>query len=176
MKISLLWCLDHLEHNLDKDFNCLIDFAKNLCSKYNVSIGEIESCLDVKYKFDLIRGNFKSTINGKTIYIIEKQEVIINTDLERDAWFVHDTCYRLANYKDINGIKDDNRICNLRSVTNQQNCFNRTNAKGYTWNKRHSKWMSKIKVNSKTINLGYYNTEQEARNAYLAAKEIYHKF
>ena len=107
MKISLLWCLDHLEHNLDKDFNCLIDFAKNLCTRFNVSIGEIESCLDVKFKFDLIRGNFKSNINGKTTYIIKNQEVIINIDLERDAWFVHDTCYRLANYKDINGSKDD---------------------------------------------------------------------
>ena len=89
-------------------------------------------------------------------------------------WWVNGTT---PNYIDhINMVKTDNRICNLRSVTNQQNCFNRTNAKGYTWNKRHSKWMSKIKVNSKTINLGYYNTEQEARNAYLAAKEIYHKF
>ena len=90
------------------------------------------------------------------------------------AWYwVNKECVEEIDH--INGIRHDNRIINLRAVTKQQNHFNRTKAKGYTWFKRDSKWMSKIKVNSKTIHLGYYNTEQEARNAYLAAKEIYHK-
>lgn len=74
----------------------------------------------------------------------------------------------------INGIKDDNRICNLRSVTNQENAFNRTKAKGYYWNKRDKKWQANIKLNGKSINLGYFITEEEARQAYLDAKLIYH--
>lgn len=76
----------------------------------------------------------------------------------------------------INGIRHDNRICNLRNVNQNKNQWNRTKAKGYYWDKKANKWRSQIKINSKKIYLGYYITEQEARNAYLAAKEIYHKF
>ena len=74
----------------------------------------------------------------------------------------------------INGIKNDNRICNLRSVTHQQNQWNRNDRKGYSWNKSSNKWQSRIQVNRKLICLGTYNTEEEARQAYLNAKEKYH--
>jgi len=74
----------------------------------------------------------------------------------------------------INGIKNDNRIENLRSVTNQQNTFNNKKAKGYSWNKQHNKWQSQIRIDDKPIYLGYFETEQEAHQAYLDAKKIYH--
>ena len=91
------------------------------------------------------------------------------------AWYwVHKECVEEIDH--INGIKDDNRICNLRPVTHKQNHFNRTTAKGYYWSKRHNKWRSSIGINYKVIDLGLHNTEEEARNAYLQAKEIYHKF
>ena len=73
----------------------------------------------------------------------------------------------------INGIKDDNRICNLRSVTRQQNMFN-TKAKGYSWHKASNKWKARIMVNHKDIHLGLFNTEDEAREAYINAKEKLH--
>jgi hypothetical protein len=75
----------------------------------------------------------------------------------------------------INGDKTDNRISNLRSVTKQQNQHNRKTAKGYCWSKNNKKWVSKIKLNNKTIHLGYYDNEEDARSAYLQGKEIYHK-
>jgi hypothetical protein len=74
----------------------------------------------------------------------------------------------------INGVRDDNRICNLRSVTHQQNQWNRTTAKGYYLHKASNKWQSYISLNNKMIHLGCYNTEEEAHNAYLIAKEKYH--
>jgi hypothetical protein len=74
----------------------------------------------------------------------------------------------------INGIRNDNRIENLRSVTRQQNQWNRTTAKGYYWDKVKNKWRAELKLNRKKIYLGMFNTEEEARNAYLAAKQIYH--
>lgn len=74
----------------------------------------------------------------------------------------------------INGDKLDNRILNLRSVTHQQNSFNRTTAKGYSYCKLTNKYRAYIKINKKNIYLGRFETEQEARNAYLKAKEIYH--
>lgn len=74
----------------------------------------------------------------------------------------------------INGDKSDNRIINLRSVNHQQNGFNRTTAKGYYWNNKKNKWHSQIRLNGKKIHLGLFNTELEARKAYLDAKKIYH--
>ena len=73
----------------------------------------------------------------------------------------------------INGIRDDNRICNLRSVTKQQNNFN-TKSKGYTWDKSNNKWLSQIQLDGKKIFLGYYNIEEEAREAYITAKQKLH--
>ena len=80
-----------------------------------------------------------------------------------------------TNYVDHrNGIKTDNRVENLRQVTNQQNQWNQLNVKGYYFHKRDKKWSSNIVVNGKQLFLGHYNTEEEARNAYLRAKEIHH--
>jgi hypothetical protein len=74
----------------------------------------------------------------------------------------------------INGDRICNHVDNLRIVTNQENCHNYTKAKGYYWDKDNAKWRSQIRVNNKQINLGCYNTEEDARAAYLAAKLIYH--
>jgi hypothetical protein len=75
----------------------------------------------------------------------------------------------------INEIKSDNRIDNLRVSNYTQNNSNVIkSAKGYTWDKNRNKWASKISVNYKTINLGRFDTEEEARNAYLEAKKKYH--
>jgi hypothetical protein len=67
----------------------------------------------------------------------------------------------------------DNSITNLRVVTNHQNTFN-TNAKGYFWDKLTKKWRAKIHINGRTINLGLFSIESDARDAYLKAKNIYH--
>lgn len=74
----------------------------------------------------------------------------------------------------INGVRDDNRIENLRLVTNQQNQFN-TRAKGYSWNTVVKKWLVRIGIDGGRKHIGYYDTEEEARTAYLEAKKKYHK-
>ena len=74
----------------------------------------------------------------------------------------------------INGDKADNRICNLREVTTQQNTWNRKDVKGYTYRKDRNKFVARIIVDGKRIGLGHYETEDEAYEAYLAAKKVYH--
>jgi hypothetical protein len=73
----------------------------------------------------------------------------------------------------IDRVRHNNNVSNLRIVTSQQNKFN-VGAKGYTWDKATNKWLAHIKINNKCIHLGRFATEDEARKAYLLAKEKYH--
>jgi len=89
-------------------------------------------------------------------------------------WDIED--YSILNIIDhLDGNKLNNNIDNLQKKTQQQNCWNRVNAKGYTWHKRMKKYQAKICVNNKIIHLGYFDNETDAHNAYLEAKKIYHK-
>ena len=67
----------------------------------------------------------------------------------------------------------DNRKSNLRIATDQVNQHNRK-SNGYSWAKHAKKYKVRIKLNNKSIHVGYYNTEDEARAAYLEAKKKYH--
>jgi hypothetical protein len=73
-----------------------------------------------------------------------------------------------------NRIKNDNRISNLRILTHSENISN-NDAKGYSWVKSRNKWFARIYIDGKSIHLGYFNTEEQARQAYLSAKLKYHK-
>ena len=78
----------------------------------------------------------------------------------------------------INGDKLDNRRCNLRFVTHQQNIFNskpkitvkgkrcRSRFKGVTWRGDRGKWRSCITIDRKRHYIGLYDTEEEAAIAY----------
>jgi hypothetical protein len=113
---------------------------------------------------------------------VEYHQVDLWKNKKRKAYKVHKLVAQafLENYSDdlnvdhINGDIQNNHISNLRMVTHQQNHFNRTTAKGYCWDKKSKKWKAQIKVNYKAKHLGFFNTEAEARYAYLEAKKIYH--
>lgn len=69
----------------------------------------------------------------------------------------------------INGNKLDNRKCNLRICSQQQNtfntCINSNNTSGYkgvTWDKKRNKWIAQIMVNYKHIYLGRYENIEDA--------------
>jgi hypothetical protein len=87
-------------------------------------------------------------------------------------WSAYNECvYELDH---INSIRNDNRIENLRSVTRNQNQWNRKTAKGYSWDKSKNKYKAEIKFNQTKKHLGLFETKEEARQAYLNAKQIYH--
>lgn len=72
----------------------------------------------------------------------------------------------------INGIRDDNRIENLRAVTSRQNSQNRKCHRegklvGATYRKSSKKWQAQIRIKGKKKNLGLYETQQAAHEAYL---------
>ena len=74
----------------------------------------------------------------------------------------------------IDGNKLNNCVKNLRITNQSGNNQNRKNVKGYTFIKRMNKYEARITVNGKAIILGYFDTKEEARNAYLEGKKIYH--
>jgi hypothetical protein len=78
----------------------------------------------------------------------------------------------------INSIKTDNRLENLQYITQQQNIHkiktkDGRKVKGYTLNK-NGKYRAQIAVDNKAISLGSYDTEAEARQAYIDGKLKYH--
>jgi len=120
-----------------------------------------------------VRGNELTAKSGKGY---------IYTKIDNKNIFIHHIVYYYAHNKiveapflidHINGIKTDNRIENLRELTNQKNTFN-TKAKGFHWIDRLKKYMVQIQKDGIKIYLGLYDTEQEAKQAYIDAKKIYH--
>lgn len=89
-------------------------------------------------------------------------------------------CFPDLTVDHINHIRTDNRLCNLRQVSQKDNCRNTSmgtlNTSGFVgvyWDKQTSKWRVKIKVEGKTIHIGRFLTKEEAIKARCKAMEKY---
>ena len=83
----------------------------------------------------------------------------------------------------INGVKADNRFCNLREATgaeNQQNLplpiHNKSGFMGVSWSRERRKWSAYIQIAGRTKYIGRFSTAESAHAAYLAAKARLHTF
>ena len=82
----------------------------------------------------------------------------------------------------INGNSSDNRIVNLRSVTDLENNQNiakptkasKTGVRGVHFSSRINRWVAQITVNRKCNHLGSFKTLEEAKEAYMKAKKQFH--
>ena len=99
----------------------------------------------------------------------------------RLAWLIHYGEWPDGDIDHINGIRDDNRIANLRAVSNRVNCQNKGNhsARGAVGllgvHYYAGKWAAKIHVGKKQIYLGRFNSADLAHAAYVEAKRKYHE-
>lgn len=124
-------------------------------------VGDVVGCANTK-GYLMVRVNGKLRLNHKVA-------------------FLHFHGY-LPKYIDhINGVKNDNRIKNLRSCTLSQNNRNATKRKDNTsgfknvsWNKRVNKYRVQIKVNRKNKYIGHFTDINEANQAAIAARLKYH--
>ena len=82
----------------------------------------------------------------------------------------------------INGIRNDNRWCNLRASCHFTNSFNKgkqpSNTSGYkgvSWDSKSGKWLAQISVRNKKICLGRYDDLETAYEVYCKSADKYHK-
>lgn len=88
-----------------------------------------------------------------------------------------------ANHVDhINGVRGDNRWCNLRNVTRSENQhnFGRPNRNGSTgylgvsFHKSRGMFRATITINGVSRHIGHYPTAALAHEAYITAKDKFH--
>ncbi len=143
-----------------------LDFAIKKGYRYNPDTGLIMG----------VRGKNINTKHSKGYihFQIKMEDKVYAILAHQFAWYF--TYNEIANEIDhVNGDGFDNRLENLRSVTHQQNMWNVTNARGYSFHKKSNKYMSYIVLNKKMNHLGYYENKEDARIAYLNAKKQLHK-
>ena len=104
----------------------------------------------------------------------------------RLAWLLHYGAWPDGDIDHINGVRNDNRISNLRCVSPKVNCQNQrvgsrpsvTGLIGVHLQGRGSankRYRAKIWVDGRQIHLGGYATPEEAHAAYVLAKRKYHE-
>ena len=100
----------------------------------------------------------------------------------RVIWFAYYGKWPINQIDHINGIKDDNRISNLREANSFQNQMNRaeqknntSGRKGVCFHIRLRKWQARIASNGKRVHIGYFQFKRDAIFAYDSACAEIHK-
>lgn len=118
------------------------------------------------------RGNRKAgDVAGSKVGRGAYRRVKINQEAyaaHRLAWAMHHGADPGDEIDHINGDPSDNRIANLRPATRKQNCRNIA-AAGVRFEEGRQRWLARICVDGRQMNLGRYHTRAEAEQAYRAA-------
>ena len=149
--------------------------------EYDPELGVLRAKIDIGRK-NVRKGEIagNSSSNGKHIRISILGE---RYALHRVIWFLHTRKWPELEIDHIDGNPTNNRIENLREVSHLKNMWNQirshksnktTGVLGVCFVKRKNKYQAQIIVNNDYIWLGYFETEQEAAEAYNRAKSVYH--
>lgn len=153
---------------------------RTLCKHCN----ECESYIYKRYnkagnlvEFSYCNGN-KFFVENNNWWIHERGYAVTSQYIYGRQRYLH-TLFKKNNKKvidHINGIRNDNRLCNLRQVSQDINCQNKHNERssdfpGVFYNKKTKKWVCVVcKGNGETYSqkhIGTYATEEEAYHNYV---------
>jgi len=129
---------------------------------------------------------FNSRFGGKRV-TYENGSGYIKLRLDGKLYYAHRVAWLLfygewprGEVDHINGIRDDNRIENMRVVNSEQNRKNMklrsdssSGVTGVSWHKQSSKWHARIKVNGRNKSLGLYDKMSDAIKARKVAEDKY---
>jgi hypothetical protein len=116
-------------------------------------------------------GYLETRVNGYRTYV------------HRIAWALYHGTWPRGHIDHIDGDKLNNRIANLRDVTQRVNNENQRKVRsdntsgfpGVQWRSDKKRWCALIQVNGKRMRRGGYDTPEEAHEAYLQAKRELHE-
>jgi hypothetical protein len=124
-------------------------------------------------------GDVAGTVGPKGYRVICVKGELVRAS--RLAWtLAHNGVWPKEEIDHINGLKDDNRLANLREATRQENCFNaptragKSGLKGVTHRKGYARWSAAITVRGKSYFLGEFTSPEEAHEAYKEAARDFH--
>lgn len=146
-------------------YNPLTGIFTRKVSSGGILAGEIAGGLDPQ-------GYHVITVNGKKY------------GAHRLAWLYMHSYFPPEHTDHINGVRNDNRICNLRVASHAENLQNQIKPRadntsgflGVSLHKPSARWRATIRINGKTTHLGYYPTPELASGSYLASKRQHHSF
>lgn len=144
-----------------------------------------------KFHFDEALGRLRHRLPSRRAYVgriasisarLGYRQVRLNKRLYSESRLIWLWVYGVLPKNEIdhiNGIRDDNRIQNMRDATRAENVRNQgsrgPNLKGTS--RRKNRWIAQIGANYKRIHLGVFDTEREAHAAYCeAARALYGDF
>lgn len=146
---------------------------------YDEHTGQFKSLKHHKFSKRYIGDIVGSTkTNGYIeVYLLKKYY-----QAHRLAWFYIYGKWPSNQIDHINGIKSDNRLCNLREANYSENAQNLIKSKitnttkllGVRKKKNRNGYEASIKLNGKSYYLGYFKNAIDAHTAYIDAKRKYH--
>lgn len=122
-------------------------------------------------------GNINDT--GYMVFVLDSNRMRAH----RAAWAIYYGEMPVGDIDHINGVRNDNRIVNLRLATRSQNCQNaavrkntKTGVKGVHLRLDTGKYSASISVDKKTTWLGCFDTLEEAAKVRTEAEIMHHPF
>lgn len=147
------------------------------CFSYNAETGEIRWKERPEGHFKTLRDHrvwnnkYPGQIAGSIASNGYRQITLLGGPVKahRIAWMLHYGVILNNAIDHINGVKDDNRIDNLRQVSDEENSrnkkrnfLNKSGVMGVTWSKADRKWRVRIGVSGKYKCLGSFVSLEEA--------------
>ena len=126
-------------------------------------------------------GDIAGCLNGCGYVVVAVNDRDVRA--HRMIWAIMTGDWPRGEIDHINGIRNDNRWCNLRSCSRAENAQNMRckpsptcDLQGVSWDARTQRWYVRIQVGRKVIFLGRFDIPEEGHAAYLAAKQKFHPF